>query len=87
MIDKYEVEHKMRIVSAPFCSTQYFNIARHLSGDTIEEAERLTEPRGNNVQFLQCKSPTSPKDLSSLRILSVQALLNIAPGEGLLVHY
>lgn len=71
----------------PFCATQYSNDARYLLGDTTLEAERLTKPRDDIVQFLQGRSPTSTDDFSSLWIVNVQVLRNTALGKELLVRY
>lgn len=59
----------------------YNKDVRYLAGDTIFEAKRLNELRKDNVQFLQYMYPTSSKDVSNFRILSVQALCNNSLGK------
>lgn len=77
----------MWIVSVPFFAMSYINDARYIPGETTLEIEKANKPRENNVPFLQSTSPSSPEDLSSYNIFSVQVLRNIARGEELLPHY
>lgn len=55
--DKNDTEHKVWIVLATFCTMQSINDTRYFPGDITLEAERLNNPRENNVQFLQSRSP------------------------------
>lgn len=65
----------------------YINDARYLPRGTTSETERLNKVRDDKVQFLGSRSPSSPKEISDFRILSVPALRNITFGEELLVPY
>lgn len=70
-IDKHAIEHKVRIVPAPFRATQYINDKRYLPGDTTLKSETLNRLGENTVQFLQSRSPPSHTDFSTFKICSV----------------
>lgn len=66
---------------------RYIKDTWYSPGDTTLEAEKLKEPKENSVQLLQSSSRSLPEAFSSFIILIVQAVLNNALGEALLVHY
>lgn len=87
VVEKDVIEHNVSKAAVLFCSTLYINDARHFPGETILETERWKKPGENNVQFCQGKSPSSHKDFSTFRIITVQVLRSIALSEELLEHY
>lgn len=86
-MDNKKAAHSVWISPAPFCTIRYKNEARDVPVDTSLNTEMLKNPGENNMQFLRSRSPSSPKQFSSLKIRSVQVLCSIALGEKLLVRY
>lgn len=81
------VENKVWIDPEPFYAIRYINDVTYLPGDINLKIESVYKPGENNGQFLQTRSPSSFKDISSYKILSFQALRNAALGEELQAHH
>lgn len=66
---------------------RYINDDRYFPVSTTLESERLNKPREKHVQVFQRRFPSSPKDVSSLKVLIVQTLPKILLSEELPVYY
>lgn len=87
VIDKDEVEYKVSLVPALFCTMQYMNDAKYLPRDTTRETGRRLEPRDNSLPFCNLNHRYGLELWLLFRSLSVQALCNIALGEELRGRY
>lgn len=86
-MEKYVVEHKIRIGPSPFRAVRYLKDARYLPGDTALETERLNKTKRETCAFFACRFPSFAKKFSSFRFRIIQTLPNIALGAEMLVHF
>lgn len=71
VIDKDVIEQNVWIIPVPFYAMRCINDPRQFPVDTTMETERWKKPRKKYEQLLQGWSPSSAKDCSTSRVLSV----------------
>lgn len=82
------VEHPVWTVPASFCTMQYNNDVRYMSGDEALQNELLLAARQNTKAFNQTSWLGGPKDFQAhLILIAIKALRNIDYGEGLYLYY
>lgn len=75
------------IVITPSGAMSYINVVRYFPGDTTFEAERLDNPKENNVPFSHNRFAPSTRELSSFRFISDQERCSIVLGEDRVKYY
>lgn len=87
ILDCKEINRSAWIVPAHFCYIQFINNSCYLSGDTFTAVQRCTQPRENNVSFVQISSHNCAQELKNYQIFAVKALRNIDLREDLYKDY
>lgn len=77
----------MWIVPGQICAMRYVNYPKFFPGDTSLDGEWLQKADENTVKFSHGWSLSLPKDLTTLRIISVRTIRNTALAEKCLVPH
>lgn len=82
-----EVDRRLWIVLAQFCTVPYLNYAMYLPGDDNPNSERWQNRGSNNFKLLPNKSSSSPKKFCYSRTFSIHTSRNTSVQKELLVHF
>lgn len=74
------------IVPARYCGMRFINSSHYIPEDNSTEIQRRTQPRENNVSFLQMSSHDSASETKNYWITAVNALRNIDIVEELYIN-